>query len=318
MAWSFENPYLQVARRIARQSIIAAGCVAFGPFASAQQNFATPQQASQALVSALKSNERREILNVVGRSAFDILSSGDDVADELARKRFVEQFDQRHRIVMHGDLEATLVTGSADAPFSIPLVRLSQGWQFDIATGRQEMLRARIARNEGRAVETLAAFVKAQRDYADMAAAKEGAKRYAQRIISRPDQKDGLYWPASGAEARSPLNDLVERAKADGYSFGSLRAAYHGYRFKVLLRQGSRAAGGSIDYNEKGRMTRGFALIAYPAQYGHSGVLSFMVNQSGVIYQKDLGAYSTRSADREVWFNPDQTWRKVAQTGGGL
>jgi hypothetical protein len=218
---------------------------------------------------------------------------------------------------MHGDLEATLVTGSADTPFSIPLVRSSQGWQFDIATGRQEVLRARIARNEGKAVETLASLVKAQRDYATMAAAKEGTKRYAQRIMSKPDRNDGLYWPATGGETQSPLSELVERAKADGYSFGSLRAAYHGYRFKILLRQGSRAAGGSIDYNENGRMTRGFALIAYPAQYGHSGVMSFMVNQSGVIYQKDLGAYSTRSAGREVWFNPDQTWRKVAQTGDG-
>ena len=318
MALPFGSRYLGVAGRIARWSIIVVGCVALASSASAQQIFLTPEQASEALVTALKSNERREILNVVGRSAFDILSSGDDVADELARKRLVEQFGQRHRIVMHGDLEATLVTGTADTPFSIPLVRSSQGWQFDIATGRQEVLRARIARNEGMAVETLAAFVKAQRDYAAMAAAKEGTKRYAQRIISRPDQKDGLYWPASGGEERSPLNDLVERAKADGYSFGALRAAYHGYRFKVLLRQGHRAAGGSIDYNEKGRMTRGFALIAYPVQYGHSGVMSFMVNQSGTIYQKDLGAYSTRSAGREVWFNPDQTWRRVAQPGGGL
>jgi hypothetical protein len=317
MALPFEDLYL-AARRIARWSIIVVGCVAFGPSAGAQQIFATPEQASEALVTALKSAERREILNVVGRSAFDILSSGDDVADELARKQFVEQFGQRNRIVMHGDLEATLVTGTSETPFPIPLVRSSQGWQFDIVLGRQEVLRARIARNEAKALETLAAFVKAQRDYAAMAATKEGGKRYAQRFISRPDQKDGLYWPESVGDERSPLSDLVERAKADGYSFGTLRAAYHGYRFKILLRQGHRAAGGSIDYNEKGRMTRGFALIAYPVQYGHSGVLSFMVNQSGVIYQKDLGVHSTRSADREVWFNPDQTWRKVVQPVGGL
>lgn len=317
MAPMFEGLHL-AALRMACWSVIVAGYVAFGPSAGAQQVFSTPEQASEALVIALKSNERREILSVVGRSAFDILSSGDEVADELARKRLVAQFGQSHRIVMHGDLEATLVTGAADTPFSIPLVRSSQGWQFDIATGRQEVLRARIARNEGRAVETLARFVKAQRDYAAMAAVKEGSKRYAQRFISKPGQKDGLYWPASAGDERSPLNDLVERAKADGYTFGTLRAAYHGYRFKILFRQGHRAAGGSIDYNENGRMTRGFAVIAYPVQYGHSGVLSFMVNQSGIIYQKDLGAHSTRSADREVWFNPDQTWRRVAQPGGGM
>jgi hypothetical protein len=304
-------------RRLLRYGLIVVACVAFGPAASAQQVFATPQAAADALVAALKSNERKNILGVVGWSAFDILSSGDDVADEVSRKRFIEDYAQNNQVVMQGDLEATLVTGGANSPFPIPLVRSPQGWQFDIATGRQELLRARIVRNEARAIEASREYVRAQRDFAAMTAAKEGTKRYAQRIVSRPGQKDGLYWPATNGEAPSPLHGLIERAKADGYSLAGARAPHHGYAFKVLFKQGPKAAGGSFDYNDNGKMVRGFALIAYPIQYGHSGVMTFMVNQSGVVFEKDLGASTTRFANREIWFNPDQTWRKAARDGGG-
>jgi hypothetical protein len=178
-----------------------------------------------------------------------------------------------------------------------------------------ELLRARIARNEAKAVDAIRAFVAAQKDYAKIAAIKEGKQLYAERIISRPGLKDGLYWPASSADDKSPLHSLVESAKADGYSFGRPRATYHGYKFKILFKQGPKAAGGSFDYKEQGKMVHGFGLIAFPVQYGHSGVMTYLTNQGGAIFQKDLGVYTTRFADREVWFNPDQTWRRVTEAG---
>jgi hypothetical protein len=284
--------------------------------ASAQKAFPTPGEAADALVAALKSDQGGRVLGIVGRSAFDILSSGDELADTASRRRFVEDYVAKRQIVMQGNREATLIVGTSDVPFPIPLMRSDEGWQFDIATGRQELLRARIARNEDKAVEASRVFVRAQLDYAAMMA-KDGKKQYAQRIVSRPGLKDGLYWPAAGGESKSPLHDFVERAIADGYSVGKPHAPYHGYLFKVLVKQGPKAAGGSFNYTEQGKIVHGFALIAYPLQYGHSGVMTFMVNQRGVVYQKDLGAYATRFANREIWFNPDQTWRKVPSASGG-
>ena len=305
----------RVARWNARAAIVVIAWLAIIPIAGAQQVFSTPREAADALVAAIKSDQRRDILTVVGRSAFDVLSSGDDIADAAARKRFVEDYSQKNGIVMQGDRGATLVVGRADSPFPIPLMRSTRGWQFDTATGRLELVRARIARNEDMALEAIRTFVKAQYEYAMTAAAKDGKRRFAQRILSKPGMKDGLYWPDTNGEGGSPLQNFVEHAKADGYNLEQERSSYHGYRFKVLLRQGPKAAGGTIDYNEQGDMVHGFALIAYPVRYGHSGVLTFMVNQSGLIYQKDLGAYTTRFAGREVWFNPDQTWRRVPQSG---
>lgn len=302
-------------RRVLRAGTILVACIGFSPSLLAQQVFATPQAAADALVAAVRSDDRKSILSVIGRSAFDILSSGDDVADAASRRQLAEGYSERSEIVMHGDREAALLTGNANTPFPIPLIRSAAGWQFDIATGRMELLRARIARNEAKAVDAIRAFVAAQKDYAKIAATKEGKQRYAQRIISRPGVKDGLYWPASSGDDKSPLHSLVESAKADGYSFGRPRATYHGYKFKILFKQGPKATGGSFDYNEQGKMVHGFALIAFPVQYGHSGVMTYMTNQSGTIFQKDLGAYTTRFADREVWFNPDQTWRRVMGVG---
>jgi hypothetical protein len=305
-----------LARWVVRGTLITVAFVAIASAANAQRVFPGAAEAADALVEALKSGERGGVLDVLGRSAFDILSSGDDLADTASRKRFVEDYGLKRRIVMLGDREAILVVGAAETSFPIPLMRAQGGWQFDITTGRQELLRARIARNEEKAIEASRAYVKAQLDYAAMMA-KDGQKQYAQRILSRPGQKDGLFWSAASGEGKSPLHDLVERAVADGYSLGKPRMPYHGYLFKVLAKQGPKAAGGSFDYNEQGKMIHGFALIAYPVRYGHSGVMTFLVNQRGVVYQKDLGAYTTRFANREIWFNPDQTWRKAAPSDGG-
>ncbi len=295
--------------RLMRPMIAGLALVTLTASAEAQRAFPTADGAVDALVAALRSEPGGGILDVVGRAAFDILSSGDDVADAAARKRFVEDYAQKRRVVMHGDREATLVVGPSDVAFPVPLIRTNAGWQFDMATGRQDLLRARIARNEAKAVEASLAFVAAQEAYAAMTE-KEGDRRYAQRIVSGPGLKDGLYWPTAEGQPASPLSKLVDRAIADGYK-PRPRSAYYGYRFKVIAKQGPRAAGGSFDYSERGKMIHGFALIAYPVQYGHSGVLTFMVNQRGIVYQKDLGAYTTRFANREVWFNPDQTWRRV-------
>lgn len=300
--------------RLIRPLIAGLALVALTASADAQRAFPTAEAAADALVAALSSEPGGDILDVVGRAAFDILSSGDDVADAAARKRFVDDYAQKQRVVMHGDREATLVVGPSDVAFPVPLVRTKAGWQFDMATGRQDLLRARIARNEAKAIEASLAFVAAPKTYAAMTE-KEGNRQYAQRIISRPGLRDGLNWPATDGQPASPLSKLVDRAAADGYK-PRPRSAYYGYQFKVIAKQGPKAAGESYDYSERGKMIHRFALIAYPVQYGHSGVLTFMVNQRGIVYQKGLGAYTTRFANREIWFNPDQTWRRVQAVGG--
>lgn len=195
-----------VAYRSAPTCLLLVAFAAVGSIAQAQQVYPTPQAAAEALIAAVKSGERREILGVVGRSAFDSLSSGDDLSDAAARRRLVEDYAQQNRIVLEGDRAATLVTGKADSPFPITLMRGPKGWRFDIASGRIELLRARIARNETKAIEAVGASVTAQNDFASIAAKEEGARRYARRIISQPGLKNGLYWPTAGGEAPSPLH----------------------------------------------------------------------------------------------------------------
>ena len=197
-----------------------------------------------------------------------------------------------------------------DFPFPIPLVRNNAKWRFDTAAGRREILYRRIGRNELDAIEACLAYVDAQNDYAEQDRTGAGAGIYAQHIVSTPGRKDGLYWPASeGGE--SPLGELVAQATSEGYRVGGPRAPFHGYYYRILTRQGPAAPGGTMDYVVHGRMIGGFALVAYPAQYGVSGVTTFIVNQDGIVYQKDLGWDTTKLAQAMKAYNPDATWKKV-------
>lgn len=276
--------------------------------APAQQSYATPEDAASALAAAVKSSPR-DVLKVLGREAEDIVFSGDEVADTDIRQRFTSMYDARHAIKTEANKTATLVLGTEDFPFPIPLVNTKKGWEFDTVEGRKEVLYRRIGRNELDAIQTCLAFVDAQNDYADKDRG-DGKGVYAQRIVSSPGKKDGLFWRDDSDP--SPLGALAAEASKEGYKAGEAGPApYHGYYFRILKSQGSDAPGGALNYVVKGKMIGGFALIAWPAEYGNSGVMTFVVNHAGTVYQKDLGRRTEFVAQRTTQFDPDQTWKRV-------
>jgi hypothetical protein len=278
-----------------------------GTAAQAQQSYKTPEDAATALAAAVKSGPG-DILKVLGRAAEDIVSSGDEIADNDIRQRFSSMYDAKHGIKAEGNKSATLLLGPDDFPFPIPLVNTKAGWEFDTDEGRIEVLRRRIGRNELDAIQTALAFVDAQNEYADKDRG-DGAGVYAQHIVSSPGKKDGLFWRDDSDP--SPLGALAAQASSEGYKAGEGMTPYHGYYFRILKGQGSDAPGGAMNYVVKGRMIGGFALIAWPAEYGNSGVMTFLVNHAGVVYQKDLGKRTDFVAKRLTLFDPDQTWKKL-------
>jgi len=276
--------------------------------AQAQQSFATPEDAAAALAAAVKSGPS-DILKVLGKAADGIVSSGDEVADADTRQRFTSMYDSKHSVKTEGNKKATLMLGPDDFPFPIPLVNTRTGWEFDTDEGRIEVLYRRIGRNELDAIQTALAYVDAQNEYADKDRG-EGVGVYAQRIVSTPGKKDGLFWRDDSDP--SPLGALAAEASAEGYKAGGGGPApYHGYYFRILKGQGSDAPGGALNYVVKGKMIGGFGLMAWPAEYGNSGVMTFLVNHGGTVYQKDLGARTEFIAQRTTLFDPDQTWKKV-------
>src|SRR5215467_8007695 len=294
---------------LARLASLTAAMLAFAiaSVASAQQSFKSPEEAVDALVSAAKTGDRKAVLTVLGRDGADIVSSGDAIADASARNRVIEAYDAKHQVVMEGTDKAVLIIGREDWPFPIPLVRRDNTWRFDTAAGREEILYRRVGRNELDAIETALAYVDAQQEYAEKGVGGNGV--YAQRIVSQPGKKDGLYWPAAQGEDESPLGELVADASAKGYKVGGGRAPYHGYYYKILTKQGAKAPGGELDYVVRGKMIGGFALVAYPAEYRNSGVMTFLVNHNGTVYQKDLGPKTAKLAEKMMSFNPDGTWK---------
>lgn len=279
---------------------------------SAQQTFRDPEAAATALIDAARTGDQQALAKVLGAAGRDIVRSGDDVADAAARTTFVAAYDAKHKIAMEGDNKAVMVIGQNDFPVPIPLVRRDGLWRFDSVAGRQEIVFRRIGRNELDAIQACLAYVDAQNEYAEKDRGT-GRGAYAQRIVSSTGKKDGLYWPTSAGEDPSPLGDLVADATTQGYRVGE-RKPFHGYYFKVLTKQGRSAPGGDLDYIVGGKMIGGFALLAYPAEYRNSGVMSFIVNHAGVVYQKDLGTDTTRVAERMTAFDPDKTWQKVSDT----
>jgi len=286
--------------------------LAIASAASAQQSFKTPEEAAEALVNAARNDDRKALLAVLGANGADIVSSGDAVADAATRKDFLAAYDAKHQVTTEGD-KATMIVGNDDFPFPIPLVRKDGAWRFDTAAGRDEILYRRIGRNELNAIQAALAYVDAQNEYAEKGVGGPGV--YARRIVSQPGKKDGLYWPTQPGEDESPLGELAAAAAAQGYRAGQERQPYHGYYFKILTRQGPKAAGGELDYVVGGKMIGGFALVAYPADYANSGVMTFLVNHEGVVYQKDLGPDTERIASRMTAFNPDNTWQRVDDKG---
>jgi hypothetical protein len=290
--------------------LVAGVVLATATAAGAQQAFKSPDEAMTALVTAAKNGDRKAVLAVLGRGGSDIVSSGDDVSDSETRDKFLAAYDDKHEIKMDGDSKATAIIGKDDFPFPIPLVRKDGTWQFDTAAGREEILARRIGRNELDTIQAMLAYLDAQNEYAEKDRGA-GVGVYAQRIVSSRGKKDGLYWPSAQGEEQSPLGELVAQATAQGYRAGRERIPFHGYYYKILSQQGPDAPGGEMDYEVRGKMIGGFALIAYPAQYGNSGVMTFIVNHKGTIYEKDLGSNTAKLVPRITWFNPDKTWKKT-------
>ena len=293
--------------------------VALAPFALsgqalAQQDYKTPQAAAEALAAAAKSSDAEAALVVLGHNGQDIISSGDKVADDNARQKFVAAYDAKHAVTMEGDNKAILIVGDDDYPFPIPMLHNKNGtWSFDTDEGRREILYRRIGRNELDTIQICLAYVDAQDDYASKDRGF-GSGVYAQRFISQPGKKDGLYWPTAQGEDESPLGELFAVASRQGYRAGEGRTPYHGYYFKILTKQGPAAEGGAADYVVDGKMIGGFALVAYPAQYRNSGVMTFIVNYAGAVFQKDLGPNTAKIAEAMTSFNPDSGWTKVDTT----
>jgi hypothetical protein len=288
--------------------------VASASIAVAQETYKTPEAAVAALVATAKSGDQKEALVVLGRDGEDIISSGDKVSDDAARQRFIASYDAKHQIAMEGDNKAVLVIGDNDYPFPIPLVRKDGQWSFDTEAGRREILYRRIGHNELDAIQTCLAYVDAQDEYAEKDRTCAGAGVYAERFVSQPGKKDGLYWPTAQGEEESPLGELFAAASRQGYRAGEGRSPYHGYYYKILTKQGPAAVGGPADYVVNGKMIGGFALVAYPAEYRNSGVMTFLVNYNGTVFQKDLGPKTAELAEAVTSFNPDPTWKKVEVT----
>ena len=281
---------------------------------SAQESFKTPEEGFGALVNAARAQDPQGILEVLGPDGAGIVSSGAPVADADTLTRFLTAYDEKHEVSVEKDVTATLTIGAADFPFPIPLTLRDGRWRFDTLAGSREILYRRIGRNELDTIQTCLAYVDAQEEYADKDRTGAGAGVYAQRIVSRERKKDGLYWPASDGGDPSPLGALFAEATSAGYRVTGGQAPYHGYLYRILTKQGPDAQGGAVDYVVNGKMIGGFALVAYPAQYGNSGVKTFLVNHDGVVFEKDLGPRTGEIARTMSEFNPDHSWQKVEAT----
>jgi hypothetical protein len=296
------------AGKLAAASVVAAFVMM--SVASAQQTFKSADEAAETLAAALRAKDEKALTAILGPGSADVVLSGDAVDDENMRKAFLLAYDVKHSIKIDGDKPVFLVVGQDEYPFAIPLAKKGDSWSFDLVTGRKELLARRIGRNELAAIQVCLAYVDAQNEYS--AVTKVGnLPVYAQRLVSTPGTKNGLYWPAAAGQAQSPIGAAVAVATLTGNRVGS-GEPYHGYYYKILTRQGPKAPGGEHDYIVNGKMIGGFALVAWPATYGNSGIATFMVNHGGDVFEKDLGAATGKLAPQIDAFNPDESWKKVA------
>jgi Protein of unknown function (DUF2950) len=282
--------------------------------ALAAKAYPDPEAAVGALVAAARTGELKSVVSVLGDPAKSYLGSGDAVADRAALARFIELYDHSHEIASPDEKTRTLSIGDDAWPFPIPLVKGKSGWSFDAKAGEQELVARRVGRNELDAIQVCLGYVNAQQDYLSMNPDKDAVPHYADRLMSTSGKHDGLYWKAASGEAESPLGPAVSGALAEGYAPKSGKLApYHGYLYRVLTAQGAAAEGGALDYREGGQLTRGFALIAWPASYEKSGVMTFLVNQNGIVFQKDLGPKTAKAASSMKGFDPGDGWKPVEQ-----
>ena len=279
-----------------------------------QRTFDSAETAGKGLADAVREGNRAKVIEIVGPTSRNWLFTPDEVADRAEGQVFLAAYDRKHAIVRDGEDKAVLTVGDDDWPFPAPIVRRSGRWSFDAAAGREEILNRRVGRNELDTIQTLLAIVDAQREYAAEDADGNGLKNYAAHFASHPGKKDGLYWDTAEGQPPSPLGPLVAKAEREGYGAqvktGKVEP-YHGYLFRMITAQGPNAAGGAYDYFVNGHLFGGFAVLAYPAEYGTSGVKTFIVNHDGVVYEKDLGAKTAEQAQKLKRFDPDKSWTKA-------
>jgi hypothetical protein len=277
--------------------------------------FASPEQAVDALVTAFRQDDKAALAQLFGPGSEAILDSGDPIADKSERAEFLAAHDKKHALIADGEDTRTLQIGDRDWPLPVPLVRKDGFWHWDGAAGAQELVYRRIGENELHIIQVMQTYVGAQLEYAAQAHGDQLAGLFARKLMSTPGTQDGLYWPTVEGEAESPIGPLIAEAGGEGYSAptagASETAPYHGYHFRVLLAAGPAADGGARDYLVDGKLTGGFALMAFPADYGNSGIMSFMVDRNGVVFQSDLGEDSKKTAAAMTSFDPGDGWVPV-------
>jgi len=273
-----------------------------------QKTFSSAEDASNALVTAAQNNDEKAMLDILGPEGKHIVSSGDDAEDSENRANFVRKYQEMHRLVKEPDGTTTLYIGAENWPTPIPLLDKRNTWYFDTEAGEKEILFRRIGRNEMSAIRVCQELVAAQKEYS----AQHG--EYAQKIYS-DEGHNGLYWKSADGEAQSPIGPLLAAAVTTGYASGreSASTPYRGYYYHILTRQGKNGPGGAKSYVTNGKMTAGFAFVAYPAEYRSSGVMTFVVNEDGVVYQKDLGKKTDNLAKAMKEYNPDSSWQKAEE-----
>src|SRR5216684_5087595 len=275
-----------------------------------QKTFSSPDEASNALVTAARNNDEEAMLGVLGPDGKQIVSSGDETEDAQNRANFVQRYQEMHRLVKEPDGTIVLYIGAKNWPTPLPLVNKGSSWYFDTDAGKKEILFRRIGRNEISTIRVCQELVAAEKEYHSAEHAE-----YAQKIFSDEGQHNGLYWKVSDGEPQSPIGPLVASAVAEGYakSGDGVPTPYRGYYYLILTRQGKNAPGGAKGYVVNAKMTGGFAFVAYPAEYRSSGVMTFIVNQDGVVYQKDLGKKTDVLAKERKEYDPNSSWQKAEE-----
>jgi Protein of unknown function (DUF2950) len=277
------------------------------------RTFENAEQAVTALVDALRSDKSEAVQGVLGPGSEKLVRSGDPYSDKAERQRFLEAYDARHTLVAVAPDRVVLDVGKNDWPFPIPLVEEGGRWHFDTVAGAEELVDRRIGRNEIAAIRTALAYVDAQKAFYAMTG-QEGHAQYAQRLVSAPGKRDGLYWPAVAGAPESPLGPLMAQAQEAGYPGERVAGKpmpYYGYFFRILTGQGANSPGGPLEFVSDGRMTKGFGLIAWPASFGASGIMTFIVSQDGIVFQKDLGPDTAAIVQTITLFDPDLSWARV-------
>jgi len=278
------------------------------------QGFPAPDDAAKALLEAARSDDKNQIIAVFGSHEAELLSSGDELEDKNNRSNFISLAQEKMTVEKIGEDRAVVHVGNTDWPFPIPIVKKGANWQFDAGQGRQEILNRRIGRNELSTLGAIRGYEEAQFDYAILDRDGDGVSEYAQKLQSEPGKFDGLFWEPEDGQPQSPLGPLIADARAEGYKIKNATGKptpYHGYYYRILTRQGSNVPGGKYDYIINGNMIAGFALVAFPAHYGSSGIMTFVVNHQGNIFQKDLGPKTAEIVEKMKEYNPDSNWEPV-------